>query len=185
VNTAIQAVCMVEFNSIAAGIEAADAMVKSARVTPFLLKTICPGKFLAGFHGDVASARTAVQTGLEQGRSAAVDHFLIPNISPQVVAALCCAVEPAQGPAVGIIETFSAASCVVAADAAVKAAAVDLLEVRLAMGLGGKAICLFRGDVAAVNASVEAGAAEAILSGLLVRKVVIPSLAPELFPYIL
>ncbi len=184
-NTAIQAVCMVEFNSIAAGIEAADAMSKSARVTPFILKTICPGKFLAGFHGDVASARAALQAGLGMGGVAAVDHFLIPNISPLVVAALSCAVAGSGGPAVGVIETFSAVSCVAAADAAVKAAAIDLLEVRLAMGLGGKALCLFRGDVAAVGASAQAGAAVAAQAGLLVRTAVIPSMAPELFPYIL
>jgi microcompartment protein CcmL/EutN len=185
VNAGIQAVCMVEFNRIAIGIQAADAMIKSARVTPLILKTICPGKFLAGFHGDVASTRTAMQVGTEVGGTAAVDHFLIPNISPQVLAALCCAVETSRGPAVGIIETFSAASCVTAADAAVKAAAVDLIEVRLAMGLGGKAICLFRGDVASVGAAADAGAAVAAQGGLLVQKVVIASMAPELFPYIL
>lgn len=53
------------------------------------------------------------------------------------------------------------------------------------MGLGGKAICFFRGDVASVEAAADAGAAVAAQSGLLVRKVVIPSMAPELFPYIL
>jgi microcompartment protein CcmL/EutN len=191
----IQALCMIEFNSIAAGIEAADAMTKAARVTPFLLKTICPGKYLAGYHGDVASAGAALAAGLGAGGAAVVDHFLIPNISAQVPAAMCCATSldcgadplggPGGGPALGVIETFSAASCVVAADAAVKAASVQLLEVRLAMGLGGKAVCLLRGDVAAVRAATDAGSALAGQAGLLVNTVVIPSLAPELLPYIL
>ena len=184
-SASIQAVGMVEFNSIAAGIEAADAMVKAASVSVLVMKTICPGKFLAGVHADVASVRASVEAGLGRAPDAAVDHFVIANISPAVISALSCAVECRRGSAVGILETFSAAACVVAADAAVKAANVDLIEVRLAMGLGGKAVCLFSGDVAAVQASADAGAAQAASAGMLVRKVVIPGMAPELFAYIM
>lgn len=181
----LQAVGMIECNSIAAGIEAADAMLKAAAVSPLIIKTICPGKFLAAVHADVASTRAAVEAGLAMGADAVVDHILIPNISPEVVAALGCAVECGRGGAIGVIETFSAAASILAADAAVKTADVVLIEVRLAMGLGGKAICLLRGDVAAVQAAIEAGAATAGASGLLVRKVVIPGVAPELLPYIM
>ena len=118
----------------------------------------------------MASARPALNAGLACGADAVVDHFLIPNISPSVISALSCAVEHVRGSAVGVIETFSAASSIVAADAAVKAAEVDLIEVRLAMGLGGKAFCLLAGDVAAVQASVEAGAAAVAQAGCLVRQ---------------
>ncbi|MBI4957889.1 MAG: BMC domain-containing protein [Desulfovibrio sp.] len=183
--TRLQAVGMIEFNSIAAGIEAADAMLKAARVSPLIMKTICPGKFVAAVHSDVASAKAAVGAGLACGADTVVDHFLIPNISQSVISALSCAVEHVRGSAVGVIETFSAASSIVAADVAVKTAEVDLIEVRLAMGLGGKAICLMAGDVAAVQASVSAGAAAVAESGLLVRKVVIPGMTPELLPYIM
>lgn len=181
----IQAVGMVECNSIAAGIEAADSMMKAARVTPLLLKTICPGRFVSGVYGDVASVEAAVRAGIDTGAETVADHFVIPNISPDVISALACAVVPRPGPAVGIIETYSAASCIVAADLAVKAAQISLAEVRLAMGLGGKAFCLLCGDVAAVRASVSAGSAAAAENGLLVRQVVIPGMAAELFPYIL
>jgi microcompartment protein CcmL/EutN len=181
----LQAVGMIECNSIAAGVEAADAMLKAARVNPLIVKTICPGKYLIGVHADVAATRASLNAGLAAGADAVVDHFLIPNISPEVVDALGCAVASERGASIGVIETFSAASCVVAADIAVKTADVDLIEVRLAMGLGGKAICLLRGDVSSVQASVEAGAATASAVGMLVRKVVIPGVAPELLPYIL
>lgn len=86
--------------------------------------------------------------------------------------------------ALGIIETFSAASIVVASDAAVKAADVQLLDVRVALGLGGKGYALMTGDVAAVNAAVEAGSTAAAESGLLVSKVVIPSPAETVFEQI-
>lgn len=181
----LYAVCMIECNSIAAGIEAADAMLKAAQVSPLIVKTICPGKFLVAVHSDVASTRAALDAGLAVGADAVVDHFLIPNISPEVVAALGCAVESNRGGAVGVIETFSAAASIMAADVAVKTADVDLIEVRLAMGLGGKGIVLLRGDVSPVQAATEAGAATAATSGLLVRKVVIPGVATELLPYIM
>ncbi len=181
----LQAVGMIEFNSIAGGIQAADAMLKAASVSPLMLKTIGPGKFVAAVHGDGAGVRASLDAGLGVCPDACVDHFLIPNISHGVIQALACAVECPRPGAVGVIETFSAASSIVAADAAVKAADVDLVEVRLAMGLGGKAFCLLAGDVAAVQAAVAAGAGAVAGSGLLVRQVVIPGAAPELLPNIL
>jgi microcompartment protein CcmL/EutN len=87
----LQAVGMIEYNSIAVGIEAADAMVKASLTTPLLMKTICPGKFLTAVHGDVAATRAAVDAGLRVGADAVVDYFVIPNISPEVIVALGCA----------------------------------------------------------------------------------------------
>ena len=72
----------------------------------------------------------------------------------------------------------------VASDAAVKAADVQLLDVRVALGLGGTGYALMTGDVAAVNAAVEAGSTAAAESGLLVSKVVIPSPAETGFEQI-
>jgi microcompartment protein CcmL/EutN len=82
--------------------------------------------------------------------------------------------------ALGIIETFSVASVIEAADAAVKAAAVQLMEIHLAMAIGGKGYVTLIGDVAAVNAAVEAGANYIRNKGLLVSKVVIPHPSPEI-----
>ncbi|HPQ17303.1 MAG TPA: BMC domain-containing protein, partial [Bryobacteraceae bacterium] len=82
--------------------------------------------------------------------------------------------------ALGAIESFSVASLIEGADAAVKAANVKLIEIRLAMALGGKAFVTLTGSVAAVEAAVAAGAAVVAEKGLLVNKVVIPSPRPEL-----
>lgn len=181
----LQAVGMIEFNSIAVGIQAADAMLKAAQVAPLIIKTICPGKFVAAVHGDVASVKAAVGAGLDTAGGVAVDHFLLPNIAPEVVSALSCTGEQQPGNAVGVIETYSAASAVVAADTAVKASQVTIMEVRLAMGLGGKAICLLSGDVASVQAAVSNASAAVAETGLLVRQVVISGISPELLPYIM
>lgn len=178
------AVGMVEFNSIAAGIDAADQMVKTAQVDPLFFKTICPGKFVAAVTGDVAAVSASVNAGRETHADALVDWFIIPNIHRDVIGALAGATAISERGALGIIETFSAASIVVASDAAVKAADVQLLDVRMALGLGGKGYALMTGDVAAVNAAVEAGSATAAESGLLVSKVVIPSPAESVFEQI-
>ncbi len=175
---------MVEFNSIAAGIDAADQMVKTAQVDPLFFKTICPGKFVAAVTGDVAGVSASVNAGRETHADALVDWFIIPNIHRDVIGALAGATTISERGALGIIETFSAASIVVASDAAVKAADVQLLDVRVALGLGGKGYALMTGDVAAVNAAVEAGSASAAESGLLVSKVVIPSPAESVFEQI-
>ncbi|HSV94342.1 MAG TPA: BMC domain-containing protein [Desulfobacterales bacterium] len=182
----LQAVGMIEFNSIAGGIEGADFMVKAALVEPFMMKTICPGKFVVAVHGEVASVQASVDAGLEYGKDTVIDHFVIPNITMEVITAIGGSIgDFRQAAALGVIETFSAASCVVAADAAAKAAEVDVLDVRLAMGLGGKAFCLLSGDVGAVEQAVAAGTAMAAAQGLLVRQVVIPGVAPEVLRYIL
>ena len=166
---------MVEFNSIAAGIDAADQMVKTAQVDPLFFKTICPGKFVAAVTGDVAAVSASVNAGRETHADALVDWFIIPNIHRDVIGALAGATGITERGALGIIETFAAAASVVASEAAVKAADVQLLDVRVALGLGGKGYALMTGDVAAVNAAVEAGSTAAAESGLLVSKVVIPS----------
>ena len=176
---------MIEFTSIAAGMEAADRMVKAAGVEVLFFKTVCPGKFLAAVTGNVAAVAASVEAGRDTAPHTIVDWFLIPNIHCEVIAALSGAVPPVDSESLGIIETFSAASIIVAADAAVKAAAVRVMDIRIALGLGGKGYALFCGEVAAVQAAVEAGAQRASESGLLAGKVVIPRPAESFFESLL
>jgi microcompartment protein CcmL/EutN len=73
---------------------------------------------------------------------------------------------------VGVIETKEVASAIFAGDAAVKAAAVTLVEARNQPG--GKGLVVLTGDVGAVEAAVAAGVAT-VKEGMLVGTVVIPS----------
>jgi len=179
------AVGMLEFTSIAAGMEAADRMVKAADVQPLFFKTVCPGKFLAAVAGDVAAVSASVDAGRDVSPSSLADWFVIPNIHHGVIAALSGVAPPVEREALGILETFSAASIIVAADAAVKAAEVRIMDVHMALGLGGKGYALFSGDVAAVQAAVDAGALRASEAGLLVARVVIPRPADGFFEQLL
>ena len=60
------------------------------------------------------------------------------------------------------------------ADAAVKAASVIPLRMHLAFGIGGKSYVVLSGNVADMNAAVDAGSAVASEKGFLVNRVVIP-----------
>lgn len=178
------AIGMVEFRSIAAGIDGADQMLKAAKVEPMFFKTICPGKFVAAVTGGRAAVADAVQAGREKHPETVVDWFVISKIHQDVVRALMGTCAPARPDALGIIETFSAVSVVLAADAALKAADVQLMDVRIALGLGGKGYLLMTGDVAACEAAVAAGSAMAAENGLLVSRMVIPNPAESLLAQI-
>lgn len=176
---------MVEFNSIARGIEAADFMVKAAQVELVTCTTVCPGKYIVLVGGDVASVLSSVQVGVERGMDAVVDEFVLPNVHSSVFPAIYCTTEITDLQALGIIETFSVAALIVAADAAAKGAEVELIEIRLGIGIGGKSFVTMTGDVAAVKAAVEVGAATAMEKGLLVNQAVIPSPSKQLYAKIL
>lgn len=180
-----QAIGLVEFLSIAKGMEAADAMLKAAQVELLEAKPICPGKYIVLVCGDVAAVQSAVDTGKTISAEAVVDEFLLPNVHPSVIQAISVASLVGDIQAVGIIETFSVASLIVAADTAAKAGDVELMEIRLGMAIGGKSFVTMTGDVSSVTAAIEAGAVKAGERGMLVEKVVIPSLHPALKPYLL
>ena len=170
----------VELSSIARGLEAADAMLKTSAVTLLLSRTICPGKYIVLVSGDTGAVNAAVEAGAGKSAHAVVDHFVIPNIHPEVFPAISGTVVTGELEALGIIESFSVSALIEAADAAVKAAPVKLIEIRLAMALGGKAFVTLTGSVAAVRSAVESGAHVIGKKGLLVNKVVIAQPRPEL-----
>ncbi|MBI5726892.1 MAG: BMC domain-containing protein [Ignavibacteriales bacterium] len=171
---------LIEMTSIAAGMQAADIMLKTADVQLIICRTICSGKYMVLIGGDVAAVRTSVETAVETIGFGVIDHFVIPNVHHDVFPAIAGHTGVTTLEALGIIESFSIASLIEAADAAVKAANVKLIEVRLAMALGGKAFVTLTGEVAAVTAAVEAGAALVAEKGLLVNKVVIAQPRQEL-----
>ncbi len=179
----LEAVGLVECSSIAMGHQAEDEMLKAAEVELLLARTICSGKYLVAVAGGVANVKASVDAGVQAAEDGIIDHVVIPSVHPTVFPAISGAVElkPEDVRALGIIETFSASSAVLAADAAVKAADVKLFRVHLAMAVGGKGFVQFTGDVGSVRMAVEAGSQTAADQGLLVNRVVIPGPRRELF----
>ena len=176
----IKAVGMIETISVIRGIEATDAMLKAAEVALVFARPVCTGKWLVMVEGDVAAVRTSVEAGADIAGEYLQDQMVIPNLHPLVIPALSAVGQVEKGPALGAVETFTVSSGVRAADAAAKMADIDLLEVRMAIALGGKCFLLFTGEVSAVSSAVEAAARQASEEGLLVTTIVIPNPRSEL-----
>ena len=172
---------LIELTSIASGFVTSDAMLKTADVELVLARTICSGKYMVMVRGDVGAVEAAVRAGLEAGGFGVIDSFVIPNIHEDIFPAIAGTNRIENPEALGLIESFSVAALIEGADAAVKAANVQLIDVRLAMALGGKAFVTLTGNVAAVQSAVEAGAQVVGAKGMLVNKAVIPSPRGELF----
>ena len=173
------ALALLEFDSIAIGIVAGDGMVKRAPVQRIVSGTVQPGRYLVMVTGDVASVEEAVRAGKEIGAAALSDAVFLPNVHPDVVTALAGETTGELHDALGVIETRTVPAALVAADAGLKGAAVALLQLRLADGLGGKGLALFTGLVSDVEAAVEL--ATAVASTQLIRQVVIPQLHGEMW----
>lgn len=171
---------LIELTSVAAGFQACDAMLKASDVDLVLARSICSGKYMVMVRGDVAAVEAAVSAGVTAGNFSVIDSFVIPNLHETVFPAIGGASKVDALEALGIVESFSVASLIEGADAAVKTANVQLIEIRLAMALGGKAFVTLTGNVAAVQSAVDAGAEMVGRKGMLVNKVVIPHPRPEL-----
>ena len=171
----VRTIGCVELNSIAMGMHTADEMVKAADVKLVVARTTCPGRYLIVVTGDTGAVKSSVETGCAIGGDMVLDYFIIASVHEDVVPALSGAIADVNINALGIIETCTSASCILAADAAAKAANVDLLEIRFAAGLAGKAFVVMTGDVGSVQASVEAGVEGVGDAGPVLSHVVIPS----------
>ncbi len=175
------ALALLEFSSIAVGIQAADAMVKRAPIDVIRAGTVQPGKYLVLIGGAVADVEESLAAGQELAGATAVDLVFLPQVHRDVVDAVSGGRVPDVSDSLGVIETATVAAAIHAADAGIKGAEVRLVEVRLADGLGGKGIVLFSGLVADVEAAVSIGIGVLERPDLLVRSVVIPQLHPEMW----
>ncbi|WP_338081148.1 BMC domain-containing protein [Angelakisella massiliensis] len=177
----IETIGFLELNSIAKGIEAADAILKAAEVDLIFAKPSCPGKYHVLFTGEVAAVKASLDAGAAVGGAHVVDQCVIPRVHPQVIKAINLAAPPSERNAVGVMEFFSVTASIYGADAAVKAADVTLLDVRLGTGIGGKSFVILTGEVAAVSEAVRCGIQAENSQGMVVSSVVIPNPRQEIF----
>ena len=125
---------MIEFKSVAAGMTAADIMVKTSEVDIVEAQTVCPGKYIAIITGDLSAVKASVDTAMDMGGENGIDSFVLGNpdesIFPAILGTTNVTADDVN--ALGVIETFDAAQIIVAADNAVKTSDVRLIEIRLA-----------------------------------------------------
>lgn len=172
------AIGLVELNSISRGIEACDCMVKAAQVELLRGSTVCPGKYLVLVSGDTGSVRASLAEGVKCGGERVVDTLMLPNVHPQLSAALGRGARPEAQGAIGVLEFYSVSATIVAADTAAKAADVTLINVRLGSAIGGKGYVTLCGDVGSVRAAVAAASKD---KSMLDGTTVIPKPSPEVY----
>lgn len=166
---------MIEFKSVAAGMTAADIMVKTSEVDIVEAQTVCPGKYIAIITGDLSAVKASVDTAMDMGGENGIDSFVLGNpdesIFPAILGTTNVTADDVN--ALGVIETFDAAQIIVAADNAVKTSDIRLIEIRLARGMCGKSYVTLTGEVAAVKAAVDRAKEVVSRSGMLLDTTVI------------
>ncbi len=175
---------VIEISNIVKGYVACDSILKATKIDMVMAQPICPGKFIMIFGGTISSVDTACSHVLENYKEFVLDIQKFGNIDKRVFDGLNGAGSGNTTESLGLVETFTAASCILAADAALKAANVELCDIRIARGMGGKSYVALSGSVGAVNAAVEAGALNAQENGTLVDKAVLASPHEDLWQYI-
>ena len=178
-----KAVGAIELSSLGIGYQVQDSVLKAAQVDVLIARTICSGKYLLVFGGTVSNVEAGMETAIQVGGDAVVDSLIVANAFEGIFPALGQSVVlgPNEIGALGIVETFSAVSALVAADYAGKAARVTLFRLHLAMAMGGKGLLLLTGSVSDVTAAIQAATDAVRQRGLLVSEIVIPRPNHELF----
>lgn len=149
---------MLELSSIGRGARVLDALAKKAPVTIHIAEPVSSGKHLVVFTGEVGAVEESFREAVASAGDRLVAKLLLWQVHPQVVRAFQYRIEPAAVDALAVVESASLAAAVAAADAAVKAAEVELLELRLGHGIGGKGVFTLTG----AQADLEAGVAAAV-----------------------
>ncbi|MGL5675163.1 MAG: BMC domain-containing protein [Cellulosilyticaceae bacterium] len=167
---------IMEYRSISMGMKAADSMVKAADIKLLMMQTVCPGKYIIMFTGQLSSVEAAISVGKQSPfDEVLVDTYMLGNPDQSLFSAIYGTCEKDNVAAIGILEGYSVASIVGVADEIVKTSPVRLIEIRLARGMTGKSYAIFAGEIAAVEASMKKAEAILVESGLYLHSAVIPS----------
>jgi len=180
-----KAIGMVEYQTVSAGITAADLMVKSANIEIIQTSVVCPGKYITLICGELSAVAAAVDAAKVQLGEKLTDSFVLGNPHQDIFPAIYGGAPVENAKALGILETFSTPAIIVAADTAAKTSDVSLIELRIARGMGGKSYMLLTGDVAAVTAAIESARIKVGEDGLLIDSSVIPNPDKSLWASIL
>ena len=180
-----KALGMVEYTTVSSGMQAADLIVKTADVEILEASTVCPGKYLVTFAGDISAVTAALEGCKKTYPARLIDSFVLGNPHEAIFPAIYGTTEVENPRALGVIETYSAASIIVAADVAAKTSLVDLIELRIAKGMCGKSYLILTGEIAAVSAAIEKAKEAVKDDGMFLDSSVIANPDPKLWEKIL
>ena len=175
----INSIGLLEVKSIPIGMLATDEMLKAADIKALISTPICPGKYMIAVYGNVGAVKSAMETGVQLADSSIVSSSIINNVHESIPAAVTGTSEVDKILSVGVIETISALTAVMAGDIAAKASNIRLMEIRIARGLGGKGFLVFTGELSAVKSAMNSCLNQLKESGEITGSCVISSPHPE------
>ncbi len=148
---------MLDIGDVPAGLAALDALIKEARVEIVGRGTVQPGRYLILFAGGVEAVQFADAKAREAAGGALVDQVLLPYADERILPALLDGLVrwPHPGETLGVLQSASSPKLLAAVDRALKGAEVGLVQLRIAEGLAGKALCTLWGHSYDVEAAIE------------------------------
>lgn len=174
------AIALLEISSIATGIRTGDAMVKKSPINVLKAGTVHNGKYLILIGGSVASVEEAYVEGLDVSMDQILDKVILSDVHPQVHDGILGERISCKHDAIGIIETTSVASMIQSSDAGIKGADVDLIEIRLADDIGGKAFSIFGGSLEEVQTAVDIAKQSVTKEEYWYRDMIIPNIHEDM-----
>lgn len=152
----MNAIGVIELASLHKGFEVLDAVLESTLVEKLIARTICSGKYLIIVRGEIADVDSCLEVAKETGGFAIVNALMIPNVDEKIFPAISGSTPFTSTKVDGIIviETFSVASAIKAADFAVKEADIDILRIHAAMAIGGKGLVVLSGNIDALKSAI-------------------------------
>jgi microcompartment protein CcmL/EutN len=174
------AIGLLEISGIATGIYCADAMIKRAPITVLKSGTVHNGKYLILIGGSVASVEEAYYEGTSAAKSDIIDQVLLPDVHEQVHDAILGRRSECLKESIGIIETSSVAATIKSTDAAIKGTNINIVEIRIADHLGGKAFSIINGEIEDVQLAVDIALEKTTKTDFWLQPTIIPNLHHEI-----
>lgn len=170
-----KAIAIVEFSTVSAGIKSADMMAKTANIEIIESQTVCPGKYIIIIAGLLSAVTASVEAVKTANGPRYISGFILGNPHESLLPAFYGTTKVEKIRALGVLETFDAASAVMAADTAAKTAIIELIEVRLAKGMCGKSFITLTGEISAVQAAIDSATTIAADVGMFLDSCIIPN----------
>ncbi len=150
------AIGVIELSSIHKGFEVQDAVLQNVLVEKLIARTICSGKYIIIVRGEIADVESCLEIAKSTGGFAIINAIIIPNVDESIFPAIAgtTTLESPKVDGLLIIETFSVASAIKAADYAVKEADINLLRIHIAMAIGGKGLVVITGSIDALKSAL-------------------------------
>ena len=165
---------VLELRSIGKGYELADKILKQSSVEMYVLRPICPGKFLIIVSGEAEDINEAMSKAMNEAKGFLVDKFVLHGVHEEILLGLKNRYPRKETNAVGIFEASNVSAGIFSLNKALKEASISLKRMTLGMGIGGKFVAIFTGTVSDVEQGMKV-AVSSIDKKRIVHYTVIPS----------